>query len=88
MTIILSIIFIFVGRVSFHHISELIVYEFGIDIVFDIVTIVPAVLLVRYLKQSEGIDVYDFSTNFNPFKFNSQYDDKDEGMRVAYNGET
>ncbi len=27
-----------------------------------------AVLLVRFLKRKEGLDVYDYFTNFNPFK--------------------
>jgi hypothetical protein len=25
--------------------------------------------IVRYLKKVEGIDFYDYSTNFNPFVF-------------------
>ncbi len=28
----------------------------------------PALLVVMYLKKKENLDVYDYSTNFNPFK--------------------
>jgi hypothetical protein len=43
-----------------------------VKILFDMVAVIPASFLVAYLKRAEGVDVYDYSINFNPFGFNIQ----------------
>ncbi len=74
-TTVLSLSFIFLGRMPFDKIVELIVYELIISIVIQAVFAFPATFFVNLLKRSEGVDAYDYGINFNPFKFNS--DDKD-----------
>jgi hypothetical protein len=37
-------------------------------VAYSIVGAGPGVLIVKFLKKREGIDVYDYNTNFNPFK--------------------
>lgn len=70
-TTILSLSFIFLGRISLHEITQLIIYELAISITIQAVFAVPATVLVRFLKKSENIDAYDYNVNFNPFKFNA-----------------
>lgn len=40
------------------------IFKVGVEVVFTPITY----LIVRYLKKSESVDVYDRNTNFNPFK--------------------
>lgn len=68
-TTILALSFIFLGRMPLANIIEIILYEVGISIVLQALFAVPGTLLVRFLKNSENIDAYDYATNFNPFKF-------------------
>lgn len=42
------------------------VFKVGVEVVFTPLTY----LVVGYLKKNEGVDVYDNSTSFNPFKLN------------------
>ena len=32
------------------------------------ILVIPASILARVIKRIEGVDEYDYSTNFNPFK--------------------
>lgn len=68
-TTVLSLSFIFVGRMPFHNIMELIIYELSLSIAIQALFAIPGTLVVYFLKKSENIDTYDYSTNFNPFKF-------------------
>lgn len=40
-----------------------------LEIIYAIIFVMPAQLLVTFLKQSEGIDAYDYGVSYNPFKF-------------------
>lgn len=42
---------------------------YKLEIVYAFLFVIPAQLLVRFLKKSEGIDVYDYGISYNPFKF-------------------
>ena len=68
-TTILSIFFIFAGRMPYQEITQIIGLEFLISIVLQAIFALPVTFLVCFLKNSEKIDAYDVSLNFNPFKF-------------------
>lgn len=53
-------------------IIEVGVLAFIIKAIFNVIFIVPIVLLSNFLKKHEQIDKYDYDTNFNPFKFFEQ----------------
>lgn len=42
--------------------------ELALRISYAMVGGIPAILIVIWLKRSEKVDIYDISTNFNPFK--------------------
>lgn len=69
-----AIFFIFFGRMAFFNIIHIIIYQIIIAIVLQAVCVVPATIMVYFLKKSENIDVYDYSINFNPFKFSIEDD--------------
>ena len=43
---------------------------YSLEIVYAVFLVVPVALIAKFLKRTEKIDVYDYDTNFNPFKFN------------------
>jgi hypothetical protein len=47
--------------------AKLIVISYIVKIILNPLLVVPASIVVTVLKNKEGIDPYDFSTNFNPF---------------------
>lgn len=59
----------FVGVVPSKQVIELTVSAYIFKVLFALIASFPASFIVRILKKSEGIDVYDDHTNFNPFKF-------------------
>ncbi len=65
LTIIYSIAF---SALSFDEISRLYLSDLFTRIFYSILGGGPAMLLVMYIKKKEGIDVYDYGTNFNPFR--------------------
>lgn len=58
----------FEGVMSLSHVFELTVDAYIFKSLFAIVAAFPAIFVVRFLKKSEAIDVYDQNVNFNPFK--------------------
>lgn len=59
----------FVGETSSTHVALLILSAYLFKLLFAVFASFPAFLLMKFLKRSERIDIYDYSTNFNPFKF-------------------
>lgn len=59
----------FIGVVSFKVYLEVMLFSYAFKALWAVLAVWPAVLLMRVLKRAEGIDVYDYKTNFNPFKF-------------------
>ncbi|GHO61331.1 hypothetical protein KSC_002230 [Ktedonobacter sp. SOSP1-52] len=39
---------------------------------YEVVATPFTYVIVRFLKQREGVDVYDYQTNFNPFKLGTR----------------
>jgi uncharacterized PurR-regulated membrane protein YhhQ (DUF165 family) len=58
------------GTVDFHSGMIMFVSIYSLELLYACLTAWPAWLLSGFLKIREKLDVYDTSTNFNPFKFN------------------
>ena len=43
-----------------------------LEIVYAVIFVIPAQMLVLYLKRQEGIDAYDYGISYNPFNFIQQ----------------
>jgi uncharacterized integral membrane protein (TIGR00697 family) len=59
----------FSGEFPMHELLELMLTSYVYKIICNIITISPTALLAFFLKKAEGIDVYDYNTNFNPFSW-------------------
>ena len=58
----------YVGQFPFHMIIRMTVTVYLLRIVYAVVMAYPAQLIANFLKRSEKTDVFDYRTNFNPFK--------------------
>ena len=56
------------GVLPFYQVMQLILISFTIKLIVTPLLAFPASALVYYIKKLENIDVYDCTTNFNPFK--------------------
>lgn len=48
---------------------KLFLHAYTLEIIYALIFVIPAQLLVTYLKKSEGVDIYDTGISYNPFKF-------------------
>ena len=60
----------FSGRLSTHQLVHLALSDYSVRIFYSLVFAYPAALIVRFLKSTDRANIYDVSTNFNPFKLN------------------
>jgi len=68
----LAVFFIQVGKLPLNQILTIIMVSYTLKVIYTIVLAFPANLLVFVIKKADGINVYDYSTNFNPFKLTSE----------------
>ncbi|CAM4418838.1 MAG: queuosine precursor transporter [Legionella sp.] len=59
----------FIGMIPFQQIIYLMMISFLVKVTFSALLVVPSILATKMLKKAEGINVFDYNTNFNPFKF-------------------
>lgn len=64
----ITIVFDLMSTLPFHQILQFILISISIKIIITSIVALPSSFIVYYLKKLENIDVYDFDTNFNPFK--------------------
>ena len=65
-----------IGMVSFSHLLQILIISYAFKMGFDILMVLPASALARFLKKAEGVDVYDFPDKFTPTKFLDKFRDK------------
>lgn len=58
----------FAGVVPTLNLMQLMAISVGVKLILSPFLVIPATLIASALKKSEGIDVYDHHTDFNPFK--------------------
>lgn len=59
----------FLGIMPLQQIIHLLFLSFIVKIALSPILVVPTVLFTKKLKKAEGINVFDYNTNFNPFRF-------------------
>lgn len=59
---------IFYGKISHGNLLSIIITSYLFKLIFAPLAVMAASILVIILKNIEQIDVYDYNTNFNPFK--------------------
>ncbi len=57
------------NAISFTYIFKVVVLSYLIKMFYNIVLVVPAQILVNYIRKVTGIDVYDFNHKFTPSKY-------------------
>jgi uncharacterized integral membrane protein (TIGR00697 family) len=57
-----------IGVMPFEKVIQLITISFTIKLIVTTLVALPSTFFVKYLKKLENIDVYDYNTDFNPFK--------------------
>lgn len=65
----IAILMMEIGSIPNNRILQVVVISFSIKVLYSIVLAGPANLLVNYLKNITGMDVYDFPKKFTPFKY-------------------
>ncbi len=59
---------LYIDKLDFNHIVNLIFMLWPAQVGLAFIIIWPATLVVKWLKKAEKTDVYDYNTDFNPFK--------------------
>ena len=67
-TVTLSILGIFAGRIPGEAFMLTLLPEFVIMVIFSSIGAIPALFLVNYVKKAEKLDTFDTGIDFNPFK--------------------
>lgn len=60
----------FLGVVPYTALFQLMIISYIIKLILNPLLIIPSQIIATTLKRLEGIDTYDYGTNFNPFKIN------------------
>ena len=67
--VLLTVLFAFTHYIHIRNTLHIFLNAYLLEIIYALIFAYPAQLLVTYLKNSEGIDIYDYSISYNPFKF-------------------
>ena len=68
----------FHGIYSTQNIFHMFLSELGLRVSYAMIGGIPAILIVIWLKRVEKVDIYDVSTNFNPFKLSLEQREKED----------
>lgn len=66
----IAILMMEIGFIPLANIWKVILISYLIKVTYSIIFSWPGNLIVNYIKSTEKIDVYDFPSNYNPFKKN------------------
>lgn len=69
------------GMLPLHQIAQLIFISFTIKLILTALFAFPSSIVVYYLKKLENIDIYDYKTNFNPFKLELKTSSRDLSIK-------
>jgi len=65
----IAILMMEIGSIPNNSILQVVAISFSIKVLYSVVLVGPANLLVNYLKNLTGMDVYDFPKKLTPFKY-------------------
>jgi queuosine precursor transporter len=66
---VLFIIIAFAGVMPSHELLKAIPAVYIFKVLYEILATPLTYIIVRFLKRKEGIDIYDYDTNFSPFRW-------------------
>lgn len=66
--IIITVLIAFLPYIKFDMTMKVFVDAYILEIVYALLFVVPAMLLVNFLRNKEKIDAYDYGVSYNPFK--------------------
>ncbi len=66
---VLAVLLIQLGKLPLSGILTIIITSYSLKVIYSIFLAYPANLLALIIKKADEVDVYDYNTNFNPFKF-------------------
>jgi queuosine precursor transporter len=72
----LVIIITFAGIYSAHTLAAIIVTGYFFKVIYEVVATPLTYLIVNWLKRAEHVDTFDTHTNFNPFRFAGQTEER------------
>ena len=82
--IIVTVLIAFLPYIQFKMTMQVFIDAYILEIIYAILFVIPAKLLVNFLRQKEQIDAYDYGVSYNPFKiFNNG--DLDESRYIGSN---
>jgi len=58
-----------IGLVNFWECIDILIISYSYKLIFDMFAVFPASVLTKFLKNAEGVDVYDFPERLTPFKY-------------------
>ena len=67
----LALTIVMTGEIPLHQLFNFILISFGLKLAISFILAIPSIWVIKLLKHSEKIDIYDHSVNFNPFKIKS-----------------
>ena len=67
--ILLTVLIAFTHFLHFKATMHVFFNAYLLEIIYAGIFVIPAQLLVKFLKLAENIDAYDHGTSYNPFKF-------------------
>lgn len=59
---------VFIGVLPIEKIIHIIVSTYSVKMIFAVISIYPVVLTANFLKRHEQVDIYDYETDFSPFR--------------------
>lgn len=69
--IIAGFFIVFSTYASFSNILKLMLADYIIKLAYAVILVLPATFIQSKLKKLEDVDVFDYKTNFNPFRINT-----------------
>ncbi|MDF1760459.1 MAG: queuosine precursor transporter [Coxiellaceae bacterium] len=63
----------FSGTLNSKNLIRILIYAYGLELLYAVIFVWPGCVIANYLKKAEGLDVYDYQINYNPFKL-SKYE--------------
>lgn len=70
---VIAVLIIFYGNVPNHSLFNIMVTSYLFKVIFSPFAVLIANEFVRIIKKIENVDIYDYGTNFNPFKLSTNY---------------
>lgn len=72
--ILITVLIAFVPVIKFDMTMRVFLNAYFLEIIYAFIFVIPAQLIVNFLKKHEGIDAYDYGISYNPFNFLTKED--------------